>query len=261
MLTFILQNNWVAAMTARFAEAVRAHGREIDDFSVMNDDEIPDRIREKEGNLFFYGSTELVRRVSDDEKLRRFLFFDIGQFDQRIWVENRERDLLNGQGVSVSWGELKELAAREPVFARPTFEQKSFAGALVTPESAQDWFTRMEKRNGRLVPESQVWVSTPKSILEEYRFIVLDGRIVTGSRYRAGGVLAASAQVPAAVLAEAARLARGWLPARLVTMDVAVLENGAVKIIEFNSIHSSGLYAADKLALIEAIERAYAGPA
>jgi hypothetical protein len=172
-------------------------------------------------------------------------------------VNQRQAELLNGIGSNITWGELRALTARETVFVRPTFDQKSFGGALVGPTSAKDWLSSAEERNSRLTDGSQVWVSRPKRIFAEYRFVVLDHELITGSRYRANDVLAVSSDVPAEVAAGAARLARGWLPARLVTMDVAVVEGSALQIVEFNSIHSSGLYLTDRLKVIEAVERAY----
>jgi hypothetical protein len=258
MTIFVLQNNRrkVAEMTARLARALRQSGRELFDFSVI--DEIPARLfEETSGPRFLYGSSEMVQLAYADSRLQRDLFFEPGQFDQRTWVEHRQAELLNGVGSNITWNELRALTARESVFVRPTFDQKSFAGALIGPESAKEWFSVAEERNSRLTGGSQVWVSRPKRIFSEYRFVVLDHELITGSRYRANDVLAVTSDVPAEVAAGAARLARGWLPARLVTMDVAVVEGNALQIVEFNSIHSSGLYLTDLFKVIDAIERAY----
>jgi hypothetical protein len=258
MLTFALQTNWksVTAMTARFALALRGSGRELFDFSIVDD--IPDRLfEETSGPRFLYGSSQMVRKACEDSRLRPDIFFTPDAFDQRTWVANCGDTLLNAEGANITWAELRKLTVRETVFVRPTFDQKSFAGALVGPTTAQEWFKMVEERNGRLNEASQVWVSSPKPILAEYRFIVLDHELVTGSRYRADDRLAVSPEIPASVYAAAQRLAGGWLPARFVTMDVAVVSESDFRIVEFNSIHSSGLYHADILKVIEAAERAY----
>jgi hypothetical protein len=39
-------------------------------------------------------------------------------------------------------------------------------------------------------------------------------------------------------------------------MDVAVLDDGSARVVEFNSIHSSGLYAIDGAAFAEVVEEA-----
>lgn len=258
MLTFALQNNWerVEAMTARFARALRFSGRELFDFSIMGD--IPERLfEETTGPRFLYGSSQMVQKAYADSRLKPDLFFDPAQFDQRAWVANRGDDLLNAAGANISWSDLRVLTEKETVFVRPTFEQKSFAGVLVGPDTAKEWFVGVEGRNSRLNDDTQVWVSRPKKILAEYRFIVLDHEIVTGSRYRADDRLAVSAEIPEVVFARAQGLARGWHPARFVTMDVAVVTETDFRIVEFNSIHSSGLYLADILKVVEAAERAY----
>lgn len=63
--------------------------------------------------------------------------------------------------------------------------------------------------------------------------------------------------MPAHVLAAASRLAEGWQTARLNTMDVALLADGSFRIVEFNCIHSSGLYSIDGEAFMKTIEDAY----
>ena len=259
--TFALQNNWnrVEAMTARLARALRNSGRELFDFSVT--DSIPDRLfEETSGTRFLYGSSQMVRMAHADSRLSGDLFFEPEQFDQRTWVVHRQRDLLNGAGENITWEELRSVTAKEQVFVRPTFDQKSFGGALVGPDSAREWFAAAEERCGRLTGDSEVWVSSPKAISAEYRFIVLDHGPVAASLYRQNDTLVVSADVPEAVWDAARELASGWMPARLVTMDVGLLKAGEFRIVEYNSIHSSGLYMPDLVKVIEAVERAYCRP-
>jgi len=66
-----------------------------------------------------------------------------------------------------------------------------------------------------------------------------------------------STDVPTLVMAAGVNLAEGRQSARLNTMDVAQLGDGSFRIIEFNCIHSSGLYAIDRHAFMETVEEAF----
>jgi len=85
---------------------------------------------------------------------------------------------------------------------------------------------------------------------------VLDGKVRAGSRYREGGRLSIHPDVPYDVLRQARQHANRWLPADFIVMDLAVLPGNQTRIVEFNSVHTSGLYAIEPLQFMEVVRDA-----
>jgi len=52
----------------------------------------------------------------------------------------------------------------------------------------------------------------------------------------------------------ARKFAEGWLPSQNIVMDIAELRTGEFKIIEFNSLNSSGFYCAEIDKIVVALE-------
>lgn len=92
--------------------------------------------------------------------------------------------------------------------------------------------------------------------MAEYRFIIYKGDVKLGSRYRLRGQPDVAAAVPSDVWSGAQAMARIWTPASFTVMDVAVLENDQLRIVEFNSVHSSGLYDINPESFAELVEEA-----
>ena len=70
-------------------------------------------------------------------------------------------------------------------FIRPTEDRKIFAGQIVTKGEFDVWVTNTlnAHKDGytTLTPDTEVIVSEVKNIHSEWRFFVVDGKIVTGS--------------------------------------------------------------------------------
>ena len=99
--------------------------------------------------------------------------------------------------------------------------------------------------------------SPAKNIEREWRFWIIDGEVVTGSQYKKNGCLAIKAPIDENILNKAKEFSKGWLPNPNIVMDIAEMRNGTFKVVEFNSIHSSGFYNANIENFIKAIERKY----
>lgn len=107
----------------------------------------------------------------------------------------------------------------------------------------------------------RVAVSQARLPAYEYRLVFMRDEYVAGSLYLTDGRLTLSPIVPAPVHEFASRVARSHsLPSTHCVVDVGVGACGAMGIIEFNSLHSSGLYACDRERIVEGIARTWATP-
>lgn len=88
-------------------------------------------------------------------------------------------------------------------------------------------------------------------IASEYRFFVINGEIITGSMYLHKGKLWTknidniNDPLSMRLLQYAYRMVDKYWPDKAFVIDIAVMEDGAMKVLECNCIHCSGLYAVD----------------
>jgi hypothetical protein len=101
--------------------------------------------------------------------------------------------------------------------------------------------------------DTWVAVSAPKPIQREYRMVVIDGRVVTGTRYRLGDRVMSSTEVEPEVESFAQAVADRWGPDRAYVLDVFMHEGG-LYVGELNNLNSAGFYAYDVGKMVAAIE-------
>ena len=182
--------------------------------------------------------------------------------DQRIWTEAYGREnMLNSD---VEYYEFCSIPKYEGTrFIRPVDDKKRFNGMVVHTEEIEDWKQKVQALAGdgysRIRPDTMCGVSSVREIAMEWRFFVVDGRVVTGSRYRQWGMLD-QRRVESdntGPLPFAQKMVDKWQPARAFVLDVAsvVDEPTQYKVIEVNCINSSGFYASDLDAVVSAVDK------
>jgi hypothetical protein len=257
-MLWLLQNNYVEAMTGRLAWALNTSGRTLHDFSLVPGEPLPEFPCQPTEPHFFYGSTGLLQRLRESPQWAASVYGDKISLDQRHWYEHRAPDMLNATFELMTLQQLRETSKGKTFFVRPVVDQKAFAGQVVQGGDLAGLYRGRkgevrEHRDDLLVAVSPLI----PTICAEYRLVVKGHRIRLGSQYRKDGHLDIQRDVPAEILAKAQVLADGWLPADFIVMDVAVMPDGDVRIIEFNSVHSSGLYAIPGAQFAALVEEAW----
>jgi hypothetical protein len=264
-MLWLLQNNYVDSpsgrmafdgITSRMAFALRNSRRALHDFSFVAGEPLPELPVHQTDPHFFYGSTGLVQRLMSLPEWAPAVFLAPESLDQRAWLQNRRADMLNPTCEVMTLGELEANVPQSPFFVRPVVVAKAFSGQVARDGDLSGLYRARRGLLKELSPDLLVAVSPLQDIQAEYRLIVYRHRVVTGSRYVLNGQRSLSADLPEDVLAGANALAAHWMPSEFICMDVAVLPGGALRIIEFNSVHSCGLYDTPMARYIEAVEHA-----
>ncbi len=175
-------------------------------------------------------------------------YFDPNTFRADVWNDNRD-DMLNGRGMILSVKDavdnFRNVSPKSLWFIRPTEDLKTFSGQVIEAGEAADWLTdAMECASSgtyQLAPDTQIVVAEPQNISAEWRWFIVGGKIVDGSMYRMMGQLKKEHETNPSVIKQAQEFANKWLPSPCCVMDLALV-NGEVKVIEFNTINSSGFY-------------------
>ena len=214
-------------------------------------------------DLFAYGSTSLTRIALDRGWKPGTLLND--NFDFKEWRKGLgASNLLNGTSVTCTIQESLKLELPEYLFVRPQFDNKAFTGITHTKEQYLNWAKQiaeieedLEDRNACLLNKNTPIALAPeRKILAEYRLFVVEGKIVTGSLYKLGKrVIYDSDYLNDEVVKFAESMIEMWEPAKGYVLDIAETPEGC-KVIEYNNLNCSGLYASNVHKLIEACESA-----
>lgn len=200
-----------------------------------------------------YGSTKLCKIA--EKRGWTGLFFNRETFRTDRWNELRT-DMLNSDAevmtVREAMNEFKSRPKDSVWFIRPIEDLKQFNGTVTTGEEIVRWMGSVESGNFSFTEDVLVSIAPPKEILMEWRYFVVDRRVISGSSYRMRGLRLVSRENDPKVLKEAQRLADGWLPHETCVMDVALTDKG-LYIVEFNCLNSSGFYYHDIRQFVEEV--------
>jgi len=186
-------------------------------------------------------------------------------FHYSKWKEHWGDHLLNPDAVVMKFGgphaffvdDVQSFDFNQGIFVRPCEDSKSFAGMKTTYTEFFKWRKKVldlgDDCGCTIKKDMDILIAPLKEIYREYRFFVVDGKVITGSLYKAGTRVYSEECTERDVLWFAWRMAERWQPDRAFALDIAMTPDG-FKIIEINSINSSGFYACDMSKVVEALE-------
>ena len=139
-----------------------------------------------------------------------------------------------------------------PFFLRPDVVTKTFAGHIVY--EALDISTLEQCTS--VSDDTWCVVAPERSIIAEFRYVIVNGKVITGSQYRRDNVL----DVRIDTMPGADKLAQAiaeyeWQADTVYVCDIAETPYG-FKVIELNSFSCAGLYACDKRKIALAVSEA-----
>jgi hypothetical protein len=206
--------------------------------------------------IFTYGSYTLSKIVhTRGYRPGAFISPNIGL---NHLLENYGDFMLNNDMEFCTLAESVEKIDGE-MFLRPMEDTKSFVAEVVNEEDLQRFVDKVEGFGDSWSPitlDTMVAICKPKEIQQEIRFFVVDGEISTYSTYRIGTRVCYDGFVDENVKNFASSLVGfgNWTPDVAFCLDIAV-SNDEPKILEVNSINSSGLYGIDTQKLIDSVNK------
>lgn len=252
-----------------FASAVRDCGSKITvlpavkpGYSFEEAGQPDSRLASRAECVIFHGCIGLVERIqSETDWLPGFY----GNFDRlacNSYFPAFGEFLLNSQYAMLPFREVRRLKGclfdslghDGQFFMRPNSPKKLFAGMLIR----RDHFEKdYELAAFYDVPDQELVVVAPAQRLQsEWRFVVVDGRVVSGSCYRnEDRPCRITGATPDAMQFAEMVASNGWSPDRAWTIDVALTMTGEYRLIEIGSFSYANLYACDFHAVVDAVQK------
>lgn len=242
-IAFLVQNNHVLYNSIPVAQYALRNGIDLIDRSSNNDFNPMDCGVDwtQYDAVIPYGSVQFARLCRDKGMAEHVSYSEEG-FRTDLWIEKFGEKALNYTGTLMKASEVFEhLGFVGESHIRPNHVDKAFAAAVFNQGS---W--NAVKAEREVDDDLDVFVSPPMHIDAEFRCWIIGGKVIEMSSYRQNGEMFVEKVVnlEGNIVCLAQELANVYLPDQTVVMDIAVC-GPEVYFLEFNSIHSSGWYAAD----------------
>lgn len=199
-----------------------------------------------------YGSVGFVQKIHRQLGPAASLY-DPESFNTRTYRRRWGSNMLNQPGYSGPLLWLVRGTAGVPeslgdeLFVRPASDLKDFAGVVVRRPDLLSWARSLEGTTVSMLDD--VEISSVVRIEAEYRLWIVDGVVVAGVAYRAGGRLrdnrlSLSDEETRDLTMTAEACARCWSPARAFVMDLCYVSEGddRPRIVEAGCLTSAGFY-------------------
>ena len=202
-----------------------------------------------QSRVFVMGSSSLGKIA----KIRQWTpgYFD-QNLDYQLYLKHYSTQMLNSNAIISTLVHAKPQWER--FFIRPVYDLKTFSGNIMEKNDLITLQQKIIKSTTYIDGNQKIVIAPLQTINAEYRFWVVDGKIVTSSLYKSRQQPLLSDQVASHISGYAQKQVDIWQPNRAFVMDIADTPNG-LKIIEINAINSSALYACNIEKLISAINQ------
>lgn len=194
----------------------------------------------------FVGSLRLAKEINQ-YPLDPGAICNIKNFDCLNYYPSWNDYLLNKDWTitlpSILRRHCREGDTTKKFFFRPNEEDKVFTGGL---------FTKSELVKLRLEESKVIIQASKKDIKDEYRFLVVDRKIVDYTRYL-DTPKSGMYQGTKLLLENVLRNPRTFLPDRAFTVDIGYSPNTGIGVIELNSFSCANLYSMNTDKVVPAI--------
>lgn len=170
-------------------------------------------------------------------------------------LEKYKDEMLNADMVISRLGDANP--SFEPFFMRPAIDSKVFTSGLWSKQELENFKADLKNiKDGEfstVTLDTIAVCSSEKLIFSEFRYFIIDGKIVSSSRYKTHDRVTILPNVDHYIDEYVEKIIGIYQPERAFCLDVAETPNG-LKVIEVNCINCSGLYAIDSNKFIFAVE-------
>lgn len=207
-------------------------------------------VLDKEEQILIYGTIQFVDDFIGQGTHNLLSFYDKEQFNVTNFISRVPYQYnLNGDGLFVTFGMFKQNPYRyfdlfncNGLFIRPNNGSKLFSGFVMDKNDVDHQINGCEKTSG-VIDTSLILINKPKTILSEHRFAVAYGEILDCCQYYQDGKLSLNKKVPDIVYESAKKIIKDLniydIP---YICDIALMDNGSVQVIEFNTLSTSDMY-------------------
>ncbi|OPZ93999.1 MAG: hypothetical protein BWY74_00916 [Firmicutes bacterium ADurb.Bin419] len=217
-------------------------------------DELPFDIDKNKKNVL-YGTTSLIMNAAANQVYRDAVFYNDEQFQMKVYMDKWNAKMLNYDARIVEIYKFinENHPENEQWFIRPNEDTKSFTGLVTTFSEFKEMANNALGGTPYFQKESLIMVSRPKQIEKEWRNFIVDGTVVSSSRYCVNRQRSIdNRDIPCDMVRFAEECCKEFMPHDVFVMDVALCE-GQYFIVECNCFNDTGFYDHDILTIVKSV--------
>jgi len=218
-------------------------------------DELPKFTLDDKTNIY-YGSTTFMNNIYRDLDKPVGLFYNHETFSMDNYLWYYGKNMLSDKGNITDMAEVIEKYAdsEKQWFFRPDGDGKEFDGQVASGVEMVEMLKRVVHNDERMVAEDFLMlVAPPFNIAKEWRNYIVNGKVVTSTRYREYFRLSKSAtDIPEDMLEFVNKMIKRYQPHEVFAMDIG-FSGDEYYIIECGCMNSVGFYDADVREYIKGI--------
>lgn len=210
-------------------------------------------------HVIFHGSLGNAARIAQELNWSPGSFCPVEKFNCSAWYESARPWLIHEQWRFTTANELaaharaiaEELHSTNRLFIRPDSPLKPFSGRVLDVDQIS-----LAKLDHGFYYEDEslpVIVAPVRNIGSEWRFVVVDQKVIAGSAYDAAARKPIEASLNSAAGQLATKIAQSLTPpAEAYSLDVCECE-GALRLLELNPFGGADLYACNAESIVRAV--------
>lgn len=261
-----MKAKWLIETTAwtddleSFFEAIRE--QEMEYKQVTSDTEDVLSMFDSDDCVIFYGSLRVGKHIRRKAHWIPGVFYNATAYDCNHYYPFFGDMLLNREYIMLPFGELRRnkemlydyLGEDRSIFLRPNRCDKIFTGKLVGKEEFDKELDFLGY--GAVDPHEIIVVARPINIVQEWRFVCVRGKVITGSTYKKNDRVAIEQGFSEEALATAHMAAECYNPDLAWVIDVGLTRAGRYCIVEIGCFSCAGLYKCDRSLIIKEVSAA-----
>lgn len=206
-------------------------------------------------DVFCFGALKLARIHKQYNWSPGVLMTDNHNYN--VYSKHYDENLLNHDSRICRFGDDFEWPT-EDLFIRPCDDSKVFDGKIFNVEewSKLKEYFKMEGLVTSLTDDTLIQVASPKKIYREFRFWIVNKRIITSSQYKLGDFVVFSDLIDENAYEFCESMINEFQLADAFIMDIALTSDGP-KIVECGCINCAGFYESDPQLLLMSLEETF----
>lgn len=201
----------------------------------------------------YYGSTTFMNNVYEMLNKPKGLFYNHETFSMENYINKWGEHMLSCEADIMTVKEFIEMGDfghELNMFLRPDGDGKEFDGQVGEVRELKAMVQRMMNYESPMTLESKILLGPAYNIGREWRNYVIDGKVITSSRYRNNFRLSKSGtDIPEDMIKFVEERCKEYQPHAVFAMDIAETrhDDGTMRyyIIECGCMNSVGFYHAD----------------
>jgi hypothetical protein len=209
--------------------------------------------------VIFYGSLELAKRIRKKAKWVPGVFYNVEQYNCTYYYAKLGKYLLNENYIMMPYGELSRrkeflyemFGEDRAVFIRPNRGDKIFTGKVVYKENFEKDIRLFNFY--QMADEELVIVARPINITCEWRFVVVNQEVITGSVYKENDRVGSKAGYDIKAFELASKIAKEYNPDPAYVIDICLTKTGDYRLMEVGCFSCAGMYLCDTDIIVEKV--------